>query len=104
MLRVVVHPLIAGVALVSTAIAAYTDIRYRKIYNKLTFPLLGLAPLIQLAVHGWAGFGSSLLGGVSVAGALLLLSLFAGRGLGGGDLKLLVALGALLAWPVSGWL
>lgn len=100
----VVHPVIAGIALSSSAIAVFTDVRYGKIYNKLTFPLLGISPLVQLAVHGWAGFGASLLGGLGAAGALLLLSMVAGLGLGGGDLKLLVALGTLFGWPVAGWL
>ncbi len=97
-------PWIAGVALAAASVAALTDVRSNKVYNWLTLPLLAAAPLLQYAVHGPPGLLGSVLGaGCAIAG-LILLSLAIGGGFGGGDLKLLIAMGALLAWPSAGWL
>jgi prepilin peptidase CpaA len=97
-------PVTLAIAIAAAAVALATDLRQGKIYNWLTLPLLATAPLVQLARHGWSGLGSSLLGAAAVVVILIGLALLGGRGLGGGDIKLLVALGALLGWPSSGWL
>jgi prepilin peptidase CpaA len=76
-------------------IAAATDALRGKIYNWLTLPLLVLAPIWHYATHGLPGLWFSLGGFGTVAGVLLALTLVAGRGFGGGDLKLLAAIGAL---------
>ena len=79
--------------LATVVIAAGTDLRSRKIPNRLTVPALGLALLIR----GVMGF-DPLLAGLLAAGLTLILCLpvFALGGLGGGDVKLLVAAGAFL--------
>jgi prepilin peptidase CpaA len=74
--------------------ACWTDLRWRRIPNLLTFPALGLGLVYHAATGGWEGFFGALLG-AAIAPALLAL-LHAGRGVGMGDLKLVAALGAVL--------
>jgi prepilin peptidase CpaA len=73
--------------------AAACDVRTGRIPNALTVSALG-AGLLLAAVRG----GGELVGHAATAGVLLALCLplFAAGALGGGDLKLLVAVGALL--------
>jgi len=76
-------------------IAMYTDVRWGKIFNTLTLPfaLLGLA--LNSIGAGWEGFTLGMLG-IALGFALWLASAFLGRILGGGDIKLLMAFGALM--------
>jgi prepilin peptidase CpaA len=74
-------------------LAAVTDARTRRIPNALTVTAL-LAALALRALLGGAALADGLTGaGVAL---LLLLPLFALGGVGGGDAKLLVAVGAFL--------
>jgi prepilin peptidase CpaA len=82
------------VALVSAlGVAAWTDVRSRRIPNALTVTLFAAALLLR-ALSG----GGMLVEGLLGAGLALLvvLPLFAVRGVGGGDAKLLIAAGAVL--------
>ena len=83
-----------GGVVVLAAVAAYTDVRCGKIFNAVTVPfaLLGLA--LHAIGGGWEGVLLSL-GGIGVGFGLWLVSSFLGRILGGGDIKLLMAFGAL---------
>lgn len=92
-------PAIAVVAI--GAAAAVTDWRTRRIPNALTFggAAVGLAYALATgggdgAVRSLAGFG---------LGLLIFLPLFVVRALGGGDVKLLAALGAWLGPSLIGW-
>src|SRR6187402_2302320 len=80
----------AGIALA----ACMTDLRTRRVPNALT---LGAA-LAAVAFHAATSAGSGLLFAVLGwgVGLLMFLPLFALRGIGGGDVKLLAALGAWL--------
>ncbi len=83
-----------GLAIVTVAVTAgWFDVRERRVPNALTVSALGLALLLAVP-GGLPGLGASVLG----AGICLLLALpfFLVRGLGGGDVKLLVAFGAFL--------
>jgi prepilin peptidase CpaA len=75
-------------------IACIPDLRTRRIPNVLT---LGAA-LVGLAFHafdsGWSGLASS--AGGWTLGVALFLPMFALRGMGAGDVKLLAAVGAWL--------
>lgn len=73
--------------------AAILDLRTRRIPNVLTVPALALA----LVLRGITGV-DPFLGGLMAAGLafLLCLPVFALGGLGGGDVKLLTAVGAFL--------
>lgn len=87
-----------ALALLFAALAAACDLRWRRIPNALTAPaagiglLLGLvsgreAPVLAAAAAGWAlGYLLWRLGAV-----------------GGGDVKLLATLGALLGWRLWFW-
>ncbi|HSJ24326.1 MAG TPA: prepilin peptidase [Longimicrobiales bacterium] len=77
----------------TVAVAAVMDVRTRRIPNVLTLSALGVALALR-ALLGWPALGAGLLGaGVALA---LLLPLFAMGGVGGGDAKLLVAVGGFL--------
>jgi len=91
-----------GVALAVAAAAAVSDLRTRRIPNFLTFgaAIAGLA--YHLAIAGIGGLGQSAAGWF--VGAAVFIVPFALRGLGGGDVKLLAALGAWVGpWDVL-WL
>jgi len=83
--------ILAGAVLLAT-IAAWTDIRSRRIPNWLTVPgaVVGLA--VNVTLSRWVGLKASLLGvGLGLA---LLLPFVLIRSLGAGDWKLAGALGA----------
>ncbi len=76
-----------------TAVAAFTDYRTGKIYNWLTLPAL-LTGLVVAMLMGVPTMISALQG-VAVA-CVIFLPMFFGGILGGGDVKLLMALGTVL--------
>jgi len=81
-----------------TAIALAWDVKTRRIPNWLNVTALVLAVVFHVATNGWDGFLHSL-GGFAVGfGVLLVLWLIGGGG--GGDVKLMGALGAWLG-PLS---
>ena len=85
-------PVILAGAVLLASIAAWTDIRSRRIPNWLTVPgaVVGLAANVVL--YRWVGLKASLLGiGLGLA---LLLPFVLLRSLGAGDWKLAGALGA----------
>ncbi len=90
--------------------ATVTDLRSRQIPNWLTFPAIGVGLLVNTVIPTLIyGFGVGLQIGLlsSVVGAMLLLICFgllgAIRFVGMGDVKLMVAVGALLRWPAALW-
>lgn len=76
-----------------TSLAAYTDIRFWKIPNKLTVPFFAMGWIYQACFWGFAGLGDGLAGFAVGFGTYLLLFVVAGGG--GGDVKLI---GALSVW------
>lgn len=76
------------------ALACITDLRTRRIPNVLTFSAAALAVLFHLTTGGVTAAGWSLAG--YALGALLFFPMFALRGMGAGDVKLLAAIGAWL--------
>jgi prepilin peptidase CpaA len=85
-------PFIYLTAIAIAVVASATDLRTRRIPNVLTFGTAAAAFGYHLAGTGIEGLGWS--AGGWLVGALVFLVPFALRGLGGGDLKLLAALGA----------
>jgi prepilin peptidase CpaA len=81
------------------AVAAYCDWRSGEIPNRLTIPMLILAPVYHWLVQGPNGALTSLLG--ILACGLPTYLFFRTGGMGGGDVKLFAGLGAL-AGPVMG--
>jgi prepilin peptidase CpaA len=74
------------------ALACIADLRTRRIPNLLTYSAAGCALLFHLATQGWSGLGWS--AGGWLLGAALFFPIFALRGMGAGDVKLLAAVGA----------
>jgi leader peptidase (prepilin peptidase) / N-methyltransferase len=88
----------------AVALAAI-DIAVQRLPDPLTLPaypiLIALLTAAAIAGHDFAALLRALLGGLSLAGAYLLLQV-AGRGrLGGGDVKLAGVVGLALGW--LGW-
>jgi prepilin peptidase CpaA len=100
-------------ALLFTGAAAWTDLRTGQIPNRLTFFGLVFGALLHLAVHCfWLRRPDEPLGTVALAGlvnlslgvvacGLVPYFLFRKNAMGGGDVKLLAALGAFLG-PIVG--
>jgi len=84
--------LLAAVVVVSLAV--YTDLRWRKISNRLTIPAIAVGIVLNTFCLSWYGLFSSLTG--FAIGIAVFIIPFALRGMGGGDVKLMGALGALL--------
>ena len=82
------------IAIVGVAIAAWTDVRMRKIPNWLTFSLILSGFILNGYFDGFTGLKLSI-SGLSL-GILFLYVPFAVGGVGAGDVKLLGALGSLL--------
>jgi len=88
-------------ALVVAAVACLTDLKAKRIPNVLSFGAAAGALGFHLADAGWSGAGWSLAGWL--VGGAMFLPLFALRGLGGGDVKLMAALGAWLGPGLAVW-
>lgn len=89
-----------SVAVISlTAGAAILDVRTRRIPNLLTGPALLAGLLAHLVVAGPTGLRDSMYGAL-VAGGLLLPGWLLGW-TGAGDVKLMAAVGAWLAFPAA---
>lgn len=73
-------------------IASFTDVTRFKVYNALTFPVLFSGVFYQAWVNGWPGVQSSIFG-VGIGFLVLLLPYLMG-GLGAGDVKFVMAIGA----------
>ncbi len=76
------------------AAAAFTDWRERKVYNALTYPMVGVGLIVHAAVAGWAGLGGGLL--AAFIALVIGIALLPFGVLGGGDTKLLMVVGAFL--------
>lgn len=74
-------------------ISLYTDLRFGKIYNKITFSGMILGVLINMNISGWKGLIFSLEG--LALGILIFFIPFSLGGLGAGDVKLVATVGAI---------
>ncbi len=81
-----------------TLVAAISDLRTRKIPNWMTVPMCVAGLIYQVCFFQWSGLGSGLLGFLAGFGILFILWMIGSAG--GGDVKLMGALGPWL----GGWL
>jgi prepilin peptidase CpaA len=88
-------------ALAVGLIACVTDVHTRRIPNVLTFGAAGAAVVVHGATGGLGGVATSI--GGWLLGIVLFLPFFALGGMGGGDVKLLGALGAWLGPRDAFW-
>jgi prepilin peptidase CpaA len=92
--------IILDILLVGVAVAGgVTDLLKRKIYDFVTYPAIALGLILRFGGHGFGGvFDLGLLSAIFGAGfCALVFGVFYlwGRGFGGGDVKLMTAVGAL---------
>jgi prepilin peptidase CpaA len=74
--------------------SVYTDLKYGKIYNKMTFPCITAGLMLGGISAGLDGFVFSLKG--LIIASLSVLLFLAYQLIGGGDAKLILAVGALM--------
>jgi prepilin peptidase CpaA len=89
-----VLPIPVVVVIVAALAAAVTDVLRFKVHNVLTLPLLTAGLAYAAATGGWGGFLASLAG--ALLGFGVLFGFYLMGGMGGGDVKLLAAIGAWL--------
>ncbi|MDF2610560.1 MAG: peptidase prepilin type [Lachnospiraceae bacterium] len=80
-------------------LASYFDLKIKKIPNLLTFPVILLGMLTTSLVSGFKGLQFSILG--FLFGMAVFFIPFAFNLMGGGDVKLMGAIGALMGWRFS---
>ncbi len=79
--------------------AAVSDLRSHRIPNNLTYPAAVAGLSLHVVASGWLGVKDSMLGLALGFGVLFLCYMFGG--IGGGDVKLAAALGALVGFEVT---
>jgi prepilin peptidase CpaA len=78
-----------GGSLLCAGIASVSDVRERRIPNRVTGPAIAAGLVLHLVVGGWHGLGDSALAGL-IGGGMFLIFFLAG-GMGAGDVKLMAA-------------
>ena len=86
-----------AVPLLALSIVIVTDLTSHRIPDLVTLPAAVYA-LISSLFGGYAAFKSAVLGAAIAGGAILLLAIVSRGGIGGGDLKLMIFLGAAVGW------
>ncbi len=83
------------------ALSTFTDIKSHKIYNWATFPGIILGLVFNASLYSWPGLKESLFG--LLAGFGIFLLFYLAGWIGGGDVKLVAAIGALRGPSFSIW-
>jgi Flp pilus assembly protein protease CpaA len=86
--------------LIALAVIIVTDLYLRIIPNKITVPSIAYALAIA-ALSGKSALGHAVLGAAVAGATILLLAIVSRGGIGGGDLKLMVIVGAALGWQTA---
>lgn len=95
------YTLVEWLAVSTALIACVTDVTTRRVPNVVTFGAALVGVAVHIVLGGPRGGVFALIGWA--VGLLLFLPLFALRGLGGGDVKLLAALGAFVGPRLVVW-
>jgi prepilin peptidase CpaA len=80
--------------------AAMTDVRDRRIPNRLTYPAMVAGIALQTVVGGWHGLLLALGGGLLFGGIFFFFHVV--HAMGAGDVKLAAALGCIIG-PAASW-
>jgi prepilin peptidase CpaA len=96
-------PLIHTILAAGLAISVATDLREGRVFDRVTLPCMAAGVLLNTLFAGLAGSAASAAGIMAAVGLALAVTLLAGRGLGGGDVKLLAAIGALKGPEFALW-
>lgn len=83
--------LFIGAVLVAL-LGAVTDVRSARLPNRLTYSALAAALILRTGLLGWSGLKSGLVG-IAIAGGLFCVLYVLGA-MGGGDMKMMAAVGA----------
>jgi prepilin peptidase CpaA len=90
-------PIITATLIALVAVAAVYDLHFRRIPNWLTAAGVALGLTLNAFLHGaWPGLRFSLAG--LIAAFAVYLALYSLRATGGGDVKLMAAVGSLAGW------
>lgn len=86
------------------ALAIY-DAKWYLLPDRVVVPLtllaLGMTGLLAFSQHSWSVLGNAALGALTISGVFLLLSLVSkGSWIGGGDIKIGIALGLVAGTPL----
>ncbi len=79
-------------------LCAASDLTTGRIYNFITYPAALLGLVLAVVSGGWPALGQHLLGLAVGFGPFFLVFLM--RGMGGGDVKLMGAAGAVMGYPL----
>jgi len=93
--------LVEWLAVATALVACATDVATRRVPNLLTFGAALLGAAVHVALGGLPGLAVAASGWT--LGLLLFLPVFALKGLGGGDVKLLAAFGAFVGPRLVIW-
>lgn len=91
-----IHPAIIVASFIFMIAASISDVRERRISNKLNFAAVFVALSLQFIFGGLEGLAFGLKG-LGIGLGILLLPFIAGM-MGGGDVKFAAAAGAFLGW------
>lgn len=87
-------------AVLAALLGAWSDVLYARIPNRLTYPAILIGLIAQWWLLGWLGLRQGLLGLLLCGGAFFLL--FVIHAMGGGDVKLMAAVGAWVGYRNAG--
>ena len=85
------------IVILSLIISVITDIRYKKVLNKITFPLMGIGLVFNIFDKGLSGIAFRLLG-LLTAFVFFMVTNILIKNIGFGAVKLLMGIGACLGW------
>jgi prepilin peptidase CpaA len=87
-------------AVIAALLGAWFDVTSARIPNRLTYPAILAALVVRFSFLGWHGLQEGLLGMILCGGAFFLL--FVIHAMGGGDVKLMAAVGAWVGYRNAG--